>query len=471
MDRVPLATSVLRMTPTDTIAAIASGAGRAPRGIIRLSGPGVARVLERWLIAVPSEVGAHHARLRLRLESGGEADLPCLLLRFASPRSYSGEDGAEIILPGNPALLDRACRQLLGDPDVRRAQPGEFTARAFLNGKLSLDQADGVQASIGARSDAELAAASTLLSGEAGRAYRDLADEIARLLALVEAGIDFTDQDDVVPILPRDLAHGLRNCLFGLDCFIGPASAEAPTTESRVVLVGPPNAGKSTLFNALIGRERAVVSQTPGTTRDPIVEPIELACIGAGWSAPRVVLIDLAGLDVALSEASAIDAAAQAAARDEVERADVVVLCDPTGQFSETGLSLRDKRRLRVLTKADLPRSPGSTHDEAVAVCAIDGWNLMALHRAIADAASSAVNKGGLASAIVPRHRRALRDARDSVRRALHAMGKDDAPRLHAPEVVAGEIRIALDAIGEIIGRVTPDDVLGRVFAVFCVGK
>lgn len=459
------------MTPSDTIAAIASGAGGAPRGIIRLSGPSVEPVLGRWLYAAPREPGAHCARLRLRLESGGETDIPCLVLRFASPRSYTGEDAVEIILPGNPALLDRVCRQLLSDPGVRPAQPGEFTARAFLNGKMSLDQADGVQASIGARSDAELAAASALLSGETGRAYRDLADEIARLLALVEAGIDFTDQEDVVPILPRDLAHGLRNCFFGLECFIGPASDEAATIETRVVLVGPPNAGKSTLFNALLGHERTVISATPGTTRDAITEPLDLARIGAGWNAPPIVLVDLAGLDAALSDSSTIDAAAQAAARAEVSRSDVVVLCDPSGRFSEAGLPLVGRRVLRVLTKADLPRAAASAPHDAVAVCALDGWNLAALRRAIADAASSAANRGGLTAAIVPRHRRALLEARDALRRALHAMGRDDAPRLHAPEVVAGEVRIALDALGEVIGRVTPDDVLGRVFAVFCVGK
>ncbi|MBL8746016.1 MAG: 50S ribosome-binding GTPase [Phycisphaerae bacterium] len=459
------------MADGDTITALASGAGLSARGIIRLSGPAVGRVLDRWLIGASRAPGAHRARVRLALEAGGESELPCLLLVFASPRSYTGEDAAEITLPGHPALLERVARQFMSDPEVRAAQPGEFTARAFLNGKMSLDQAEGVQAAIAARSHAELAAAESLLSGEMGRAYRDLADETARLLALVEAGIDFTDQEDVVPISPRDLAHGLRNCLFGLECFLGPAAAEAARTEARAVLVGPPNAGKSTLFNALLGRARAVVSDVPGTTRDAIAEPLDLAHAGAGWKAPSVMLVDLAGLDSALTRSSAIDSAAQSAAMREIERADVVVLCDTAGRFDESGLPLSGKRVIRVRTKADVLRASAEDPPSAIAVCALDGWNLAALRRAIADAASGAGARAADASVVVPRHRRALAEARDALRRALASAGPDGARRLESPELIAGEVRLALDALGEIIGRITPDDVLGRVFSVFCVGK
>lgn len=493
------------MPDAGTITAIASGAGRAPRGIIRLSGPGTMAVLARWLVAAPSEPGAHRARLRLGLESGGEADLPCLLLLHRAPRSYTGEDAAEFILPGNPALLDRVLTQFLQEPGVRLAHPGEYTARAFLNGKMTLDQAEGVQAAIGARSDAELVAAEALLAGETGRAYRDLAEEVSRLLALVEAGIDFADQEDVVPIDPERLLHGLRNCLFGLDCFIAPASAEPSSAEPRAVLVGPPNAGKSTLFNALLGRERAVVSETPGTTRDAIAEPLDLPAIELQGGC--VMLIDLAGLDGAL--ATPIDAAAQASARGEIARADVILWCDPTGRFAEPPAPLAGQRVIRVRTKADLPRAAGSHAEAAVSsdvlpVCALDGWNLGALKRAIADSATAFASSGARQAAVVPRHQRALRAARDALTRARailrpnevapalassprpgespespglaakpatrgHPTG--DAHRLPSPELIAGEMRLALDALGEIVGKVTPDDVIGRVFSLFCVGK
>lgn len=453
------------MSGTDTIAAIASGHGRSARGIIRLSGPGTQTILDRMLVDAPRIQGApgvHAARLRLPLENGGESRLPCLLLVFGEGHSYTGEASAEIQLPGNPTLLEHIVQCLLEMPGVRPARPGEYSARAFLNGKMSLDQAEGVQAAIAARSSAELDAAESLISGQTGMAYRDLADETARMLALVEAGIDFTDQEDVVPITPRKLAHGLRNCLFGLECFIGPASAATRSGAARVVLAGAPNAGKSTLFNALLGRQRAVVSETPGTTRDAIAERLSEA----------VDLVDIAGLDASLAGASAPDRAAQEAARLEINRADVVLWCDPSGRFDRPPAWPEGKKVIRVRTKGDLPHGPGSGEGD-VAVCALDGWNLAALRRAIEDAASGLDGSRSAAeSAVVPRHRRAMIVARDALRRALETAAKDEeCTRLCSPEIVAGEIRLALDALGEITGRVTPDDVIGRVFALFCVGK
>lgn len=460
------------MSAFDTITALASGSGRSARALIRLSGPGVPMVLARWFVEPPASPGAHRARLRLHVEQDGETDVPCLLLVFGAPRSYTGEHAAEIILPGHPSLIQRVLDQFLSEPHVRSAEPGEFTARAFLNDKMPLEQAEGVQAAIAARSASELHAAKLLLSGDAGRAYRELAEEVARLLALVEAGIDFTDQEDVVPIDVRDLGHGLRNCVFGLECFLGPATDEAVQSEPRVVLAGPPNAGKSTLFNALLSKARAVVSGTPGTTRDAIEDSLDSTRLGAGPDCPDLRLVDLAGLDEALALRSSIDAEAQAKARAQIDRADVILFCDPSGRFEPSMLPSTGARVIRVRTKADLPRAAGTEGSEAaVAVCALDGWNLDALRRAIVDAALAETASSAGTLAVVPRQRRALRAAREAFRRALDASGQCRGPVVQSPEVVAGEMRIALDALGEIVGKVTPDDVLGRVFALFCVGK
>lgn len=460
------------MPPQDTIAAVASGAGRSQRAIIRLSGLGTRAVLDALLESPTHQPGAHRIRLKLgplRItpdqHNPAAPGLPALLLRFNAPHSYTGEDSAEIQLPGNPALTDRLLQTILALEGVRTAQPGEYTARAFLNERLTLDQAEGVQCAIAAASAADLAAADRLLSGETGHAYRELADEIARLLALVEAGIDFTDQEDVVAIEPRKLAHGLRNCLFGIECFIDPTAREARRTEPRVVLAGPPNAGKSTLFNALLGRRRAVVSDTPGTTRDAIEERANLAPAGP------IVLIDLAGLDSALTQRSNEDRAAQTAARHAIEHADLIVYCDPTGRFESIPAEGASKPVIRVRTKADRPAAHPEYNAAALSVCALDGWNLPALRQGIADALHGA-SAGANAAGVAPRHQRALRAARDSLVRALTALEPDEHnPRLASPEIVAAEMRLTLDAIGEIVGHVTPDDVLGRVFSVFCVGK
>lgn len=458
------------MRTGDTIVAIASPAGRSARGLIRLSGPGLGGVMAEAFGSMPP-VGASEGRLRLSPHS-----LPVLVTRYASPRSYTGEDGAEILLPGNPFLLERVLARLLSLPGVRLAEPGEFTARAYLAGKLSLDQAEGVAATIAAASEEQLRAAGELLAGSTGAAYRAWADDLATLLALVEAGIDFTDQEDVVPIPPRELRRRLGTLDEAIRAFVGSSrGGEARTALPRVVLAGEPNAGKSTLFNALLGRRRAVVSPAAGTTRDALEEPLDLS--GALPGAGTVLLVDVAGFDADAESAAAdsteprIHLDMQRRAREAVTNADAVVHCDPSGKFPALSVPA-DTTVIRVRTKADLPHA----HDDrgaapgiaALPVCALDGWNLPVLRRAIADAACGS-RSGGVA-AILPRHRRALAETRVALRAGIERTG-DDAGALSDPAAVADALRAALDALGELTGRISPDDVIGRVFATFCVGK
>ncbi len=448
------------MRTGDTIAAIASPAGRSARGVIRLSGPGAADVLKQVLVReAPS--GASVGCLRIAAVS-----LPVLVVRYDSPRSYTGEDAAEILLPGNPLLLERSLARLVSIEGVRPAEPGEFTARAYLAGKLTLDQAEGVAATIAAANDDQLRAAGALLSGSTGAAYRAWSEELATLLALVEAGIDFTDQEDVVPIAPE----ALRARLAALDAAIGTQvgssrAGEARAALPRVVLAGEPNAGKSTLFNALLGRRRAVVSPVAGTTRDALEEPLDLA--GALPGAGTVLVIDLAGLDAGDDGPAGVHADAQGRARDAIARADAVIHCDPTGRFPPLPVA-PGAPVIRVRTKADLPHGGGSARIAALAVCALDGWNLPVLRRAIADAACTAGDAG--VAAILPRHRRALAYARAGLAGAIERMA-GDSRALSEPAAVADALRGAMDALGELTGRVTPDDVIGRIFATFCVGK
>jgi tRNA modification GTPase len=434
----------------DTIAAIASPPGRSTRGIVRLSGPATREVLATVLAGPPRPFDRLCFRGRLRL---GQALLPVLVATYRAPDSYTAEDSAEILLPGNPTLLQRIMDALLSITSVRLATPGEFTARAYLNNRLTLDQAEAVAATIAAESDSQLAAARSLLQGRTGRSYREWADEIATLLALVEAGIDFTDQEDVVAISAEDLRLRITRLLERMNALSGTGNASAVRTDlPRVVLAGEPNAGKSTLFNALLGTTRAVVSDVAGTTRDVLEERLDLSrdLPGAG----TVAIIDIAGLD---EDAVGLDRQAQAAAADAIAAADVVLHCDPTGAFPSLN-ARAGTPVLRIRTKADLmvvsEGEPGS-----IRVCALDRWNLPALRRAIAEAATG--GRGG-DSQVIPRHQRALAQAQAALRESL-ATGQ--------PETIAASLRAALDAMGELVGRISPDDVIGRIFATFCVGK
>lgn len=391
--------------------------------------------------------------------------LPVLVMTFPAPHSYTGEDSLELVFAGNPHLAERVLAVLTSLPCVRLAHPGEFTARAFLNRRLSLDQAEGVAAAIAARTDEQLAAAQQLLAGTTGAVYRHWADDCATLLALVEAGIDFTDQEDVVAITARDMAARAGGLADALDAHVGArAGDESRGSLPTVAIAGAPNAGKSTLFNALLARERAVTSPAAGTTRDVLREELDLSrdVPGAG----SVVLMDLAGLSE--TPQGAIDAAAQDLARDTVTRADVVLWCDPTGRFreAESPAALRAKSEvahaqavIRVRTFADQPAA--GVDGSAISVCALDRWNLGTLRRAIADHACSASAAG--VAALLPRHRRCLTAARDALRAAASCAD--------SPELAATNLRTALDELSQLVGAISPDDIIGRVFSLFCVGK
>lgn len=405
--------------------------------------------------------------------------LPVLTLIFPAPNSYTGQDCFELQLPGNPNLVQRIVAGLITHHGLRAAEPGEFTARAYLNRKLTLDQAEGVAATIAAQTSDQLRAAGELLSGHTGARYRLWADEVATLLALTEAGIDFTDQDDVVAIEPATLHQRLGSLLAEITPHAGVARhvSDAPDPVPSVVLVGAPNAGKSTLFNALLDRRRAVVSDLAGTTRDALAEPLDLSREIPGG--PSVTLLDLPGLD--RGAVGLVNVAAQRAALERVASADVVLWCDPTGQFEHAAARPdfpSTARVIRVRTKADLAHASVRSDPALVtgphiaparlvpiAVCALDGYHLPVLRRAIADQAQTA-RAAGVAS-LLPRHRRALSQVRDQLQAAQELSINPRPPA----ELIALRLRAALDHLGELIGHISPDDVIGRVFATFCVGK
>ena len=391
-----------------TIVAISTAPGNAPRAMIRISGPEAQAFARDHLQIQPQKRGGYASRMRL----GDAGSFPVSALFYPGPNSYSGEDTIEIILPGGSHLVGRVLAQLLQDERVRLAEPGEFSARAYMNGRLGLSEAEGIALRISALHSSALRAADQLLDGRYGQQCRAWVDEITTLLALV----------------------------------------------------GRPNAGKSALFNALLGTTRAVVSDRAGTTRDALVEPLDLSQDVPGAGA--VELVDLAGLgDRAID---AIDEQAQQRARGFIDEADAVLWCDPSGRFDERLFETRDGvPMVRVRTKSDLPaQSP--IDSSGVSVCAFDASTLGVLRRAIADATSRASGSG--VGVFVPRHRRALNMAIESIDRAMQSIDTRTRSLQH-PELIALGLRESLDALGELVGEVSPDDVIGRVFATFCVGK
>lgn len=447
----------------DTIVAVGSPPGVSTRALVRVSGPGVRGAMRAVLAPAPIGAGAFVSRMRLH-----PGVLPVLAAVYAGPRSYTGEDAAELLVPGNPRLVERVVDRFLACPGIRQAEPGEFTARAYLNSRLTLDEAEGVAATIAAATADQLAAAARLMDGSTGARYRAWTEEVATLAALVEAGIDFTDQEDVRPIDPGELRRRVAALRRSLGEFLGSArGSSAASGRPTVVLAGAPNAGKSTLFNALLGRRRAVASPVAGTTRDVLWETLELA--GDAPGADAVALADAAGIDAparaGLAPGGVVEAAARERALAAIAEADVVVLCDPEGRFDAPWLG-DVPRVIRARTKADLP--PARTAIDApgvVPVCALDGWNLGALRRSIAEAAWGARCAG--VAALAPRHRRALVAA-------VAALDEASATVEHAPlddAAIAQSLRAALDALGALTGRIGPDEVLGLVFASFCIGK
>lgn len=485
------------MTATeDTIVAVSSPPGRSPRGLIRCSGPASRDILMGLLDpgsppALPREPAPLPPRTltacRIRIpacdRAGGAAPslpLPAFVSFFPAPRSYTGQDMAELQCPGNPALLDRLVRRVtqLGG---RLAEPGEFTFRAFLAGKLDLTQAEGIAATIAAVSDGQLQAAALLRQGSLGRFAHGLVDALADQLALIEAGIDFTDQEDVVPVPPGTLDDRLARVDARLGDLLGRSRPwSALESLPRVVLVGRPSTGKSTLFNALLGRERAVTSPLPGTTRDVLMEPLTLRDVEG--RCVEVMLVDVAGLD---SPQGALDRDVQAAARWAIRSADLLLYLHDAGEHLQLDTDfaawLQDGPTavppvVRVRTKADLAPAPGKAapaSDADVAVSAVTGQGLDALRAAIAQRLGGrAVSIAAEALALQPRHESALRQAREHLEAARALLTRQRAARhIDRAELVAGYLRQALDELAGLGGRMTPDDVIGRVFARFCIGK
>lgn len=432
------------MRHNDIIAAIASPLGPAARIILRVSGRGTAAMLQT--MGAEQGVSAGVSRVRLPLD---DMQAPALVIWFTDGHGYTGEEGAELHLPGN-AILATMVLQALIRAGARQAEPGEFTARAFFNGRLDLTEAEGVAATIHATSQRELDAARRLQDGELTRRLRPVVDGLVEIVSLLEAGIDFAEED-IHFITRAELLDRVTVCQRRLQAILNDSGRlESLAREPVVVLCGRPNAGKSTLLNALARRRRAVVSAAPGTTRDLLYADVELR-------RGLVRLVDTAGLEQGDGAADDIIARQmRERATEAIERSDVMVLVVESGQLPPT-LPVRRRPDLVVTSKCDMDAPRGEC-----CVSAVSGYGMDELRTRLDDLAFGSTASEALA--INSRHLAQITSA-------IEELAKLESARELSDELLAEYLRYAMDALGEITGVVSPDDVLEKVFAGFCIGK
>lgn len=444
----------------DTVFALATAPGRAAVAVMRISGPRARAVLAAL---TGGTTRARRASLRtLRDERGGLIDRAVVLL-FPAPASYTGEDCLELHVHGSVGVIDQLTDVLLA-LGLRLAEPGEFTRRAFENGKLDLDQAEAVADLVEAETAVQARQALGQLEGRLGARYQAWRERLIDALARLEAAVDFPDEE-----VPADVAGQARDALEALAFDLDLALADEPRGRRvregyRIAVIGAPNSGKSSIINALTGQDLAIVTETPGTTRDIIEAPL----IVDGY---KVVLADTAGLRRA-DEPIEVEGVrrARAWAQGADLRLWVVDQAASEGAWRQAAGSAREGD-ICILNKADLPAAA----DGAAARTAAEVQGLHTLAMSVLRDGAGGVTellatrvRQDLAGSDFPaatraRHETLLRDAQDHLNRALSG--------LEAPELAAEDARLAARALARISGRVDAEAVLERIFATFCIGK
>jgi tRNA modification GTPase len=442
-----------------TIFALATAPGRAAVAVLRLSGPATAEAVEALAGALPAPRRASVRVLRdpVSRETLDEA----LVLWMPGPASFTGEDQAELHLHGGQATVSSVSEVLLG-LGLKPAGPGEFSRRAFEHGKLELSQAEAVADLVDAETAAQRRQALAQLDGALARRYADWREALLEALALLEAEIDFPDEE-----LPDALASRARPPLerlsAELDAALADTRGERVREGMRIALVGAPNAGKSSLINALLGRDAVIVTDQPGTTRDVIEQPM----LVAGY---KVLVADMAGLR---DSVEAIEAEGVRRARAWAEAADLRLwLVDRSGRAGDwrAAEGLARPGDILVLTKADMPEGADADFARAahqgpvVEISTKAEGGVSSLATALETAVASALSGADFPAATRLRHRAVLAEARDHLARALAGLGG-------GPERAAEDIRLAARSLERLSGRIDPEEVLGRIFSTFCIGK
>ena len=446
----------------DTIVALATAPGRAALAVVRISGNETRRLLGALSPELPKEPTPRHAYLVAVVAADEEPIDHGLVTFFAEPNSYTGEDVAEISVHGAPRVVDRLLGALTC-AGARLARPGEFTERALLHGKMDLVEAEAVQELVDARTEAAARVAARRLAGALSRRLCDVRELLLRAATSLTATIDFSDDvgDSVDPFVARDL----RSAGETLEKLA--SSYEAGRLLSagcRVAIVGRPNAGKSTIFNSLLGSPRAIVTDIPGTTRDSIDATLDVSGV-------PVTLVDTAGLR---ASGDPVESIGVSRAREEALRADAVLYVfdaaaglDTEDRAALVTFAADQKPVLLVANKIDTVRPGFAPPDGATPLCGVDPEAASRLQELLAGRlfpglsfeATDEVLGNARQRDLVLRARRATEDALEALRRG------------DSPEYAASHVSIALAALADVFGETTPEDVLQRIFATFCIGK
>jgi tRNA modification GTPase len=437
----------------DTIFALASGAGRAAIAVLRLSGPGCSEALAA--IAPGAEFPDRRAVLRtLHHPQSNEPLDRALITRFRAPRSFTGEEMAEISVTGGRAVTSAVVRALALLPGLRLAEPGEFAWRAFMNGKIDLSEVEGLADLVEAETEAQRRQAQRIAGGALSRECEAIRMSLLQAMAAVETQIDFTDVEDASDFTLESVRGAALAAIERIDRALATADAAARLRDGfTIVIAGPPNVGKSTLMNALAGRDVAIISPIPGTTRDLIEVFLDL-------NGYPVILVDTAGIR---ESEDPIEQEGVARARRRAASADLVLWLRDSGDGqAPPGL---ESLTLAVRTKIDLKAAdtPASRPTD-LALSAKTGAGVDRMLDVIAELAEERMSSAEPALLTLERHRRAFQDARQALTSAL-------APESAEPELIAEDLRRAASAMDRVVGRIGVEEVLGEIFARLCVGK
>lgn len=453
----------------DTIAAISTPIGEGGLAVIRLSGPAAIEIADRVFqpigkhSATPSRAASHTVHYG-RIVRNDQLIDEVMLAVLRAPRTVTREDVVEISCHGG-VLPAKLVLDAVLECGARLALPGEFTKRAFLNGRIDLTQAEAVIDLIHSRTELALAAANEQLAGKLSKRIEQLRDRMMHVLAHVEAHIDFPDED-IAPDTKEQLLTRLSQSLDFIEELLRTArEGQILRRGIRAAIIGRPNAGKSSLLNQLLGHDRAIVSPIAGTTRDTIEETANIRGL-------PVVFIDTAGLR---QSGDTIEIEGMRRSRASLEKAELILhVLDASEELtSEDATYLAEfshKQRIVIRNKIDLPARlvlPPSIDCPILDVCSLSGNGIDALKDCIKELVWKGEIHGEMLEVMInARHQDALRRARDSAERARDALRNDA-----TLELVALDLRLATNAVGEIVGKTATDDLLDSIFSQFCLGK